>query len=761
MKKYTQIAAMLLMAVTQLTVSAYTYRVNPKVEPLQPANSKLFEKVVKVGENGETVAPGLSGKIEPVKRAATRADEKTVNLFCTLKGSTDGRYAPVAVIAIHEDAGADSDVNEADGSAILSIPAGTYDVIALFQHVEDNNDSYRSPGFALVIREDVDLSDDRSLELSADEATVQTQFSQELPDGRELLLPEVLEIDDEGNAVMNKDEDSYNVAMLFITSYLMNKDGSYLSFEGMATYRLWDGTSSERTCDILCNPVSEDWHFIQERTSMGTFDCPFSMVMATTTAKGSVDVKADDFFAIGSIPHAHTPLSEIRTGFWAVGKLVKTLVNGRQLGDTMKSDIGGPNFEFPNWYVYGPKSSSEDDLWVTPLLYSYIWDVREVVDNNMVEGCVCNPPLYFDNGAAKFAVNGGEVFDVDSNNEMVPFLTRPDNEATIFAPGHSLFSFGPEEMIAPFGDSFPFITTQNYDVSRLGMTPAPCVITDIWSVAQKGEMRFSDLVNMKIDYYFNGDKVLENVSPDRITSVYPSYVAQHPESGEWVMKMSADNHKIRLGENAELNCINNTELYFNTELSDNTPPTVRMMQMRNSDNRITERFQNAADGTLYVAAADYLFDFDMNTFTTWNEPFPAFVTVEYAPNGTDWFKPLEATEMPEMFSEYGLGHVYSVPLAAVNEESANGWFDLRVKVTDEAGNYQQQVISPAFMIAALSGTVLIGDDAREIYTEGNNIIAPENALVFTANGMPSQRTDLQPGVYIVRTPATVRKVIIR
>lgn len=761
MKKYTQIAAMLMTAVTGLTASAYTYNATPKVEPLQPVDGKMYEKVVKVHKNGETAAPGRFGKIESVKRAITRADEKSVHLFCTLKPSTDGRYAPVALIALHADTGADTEVNEEDGTASLTIPEGTYDIIALFQNVDDNVESYVSPSFAIVIREDVELTEDKTLTLSADEATVQTSFSQQLPNGDELLLPEILEFNDEGDPVMNQDKESYNVTMMFITSFLMNKDGSVLSFEGNATYRLWDGTSSERTCDFLCNPLSDDWHFIQERVSFGCFECPFYAVMATTSEQGSVTVKGNEFFSFSSIPHAHTPLSELTTGSWFVGRLMKTLVNGYQLGETMKGDIGGKDLRYPNWYVYGPQSSSADDLWITPLFYSYIWDVKEVIDNNMVEGCVCDPPLYFDNGVAKFAVNGGEVYDVESNFELVPFLTRPDNEPTIFAPGHSLFSFDADEMTTPFGSSYPFITVQSYDVSRLGMTPVPCVITDIWSMAQKGEMRFSDLVNMKIDYYLNGDKVIEEVSPSRITSVYPSYIAQHPEKGEWIMKMTADNHKINIGENTEIDCVNHTELYFNTDKDDNTPPTVRMMQMRNSNNEITERFAEAAEATLYLAAADYMFDFDMTTFSTWNVPLDVNVSVEYAPNGTESFKPLEATEMPEMFSEYGLGHVYSIPLSAVSEKSTNGWFDLRVKVTDEAGNYQQQVISPAFMVAALSGTALIGEEAPHIYTEGNNIIAPDDALVFTANGMLSQRTGLQPGVYIVRTPAAVRKVVIR
>ncbi len=762
MKKYFRTVTTLLTVAVTLTASAYTYMVPPKVEPIKIGNGKMNETVVKILENGEAVAPGQYGKVEAVKRVATRANDDMVKLTCTLEGSTDGRYMPVALIAIHEDMGADTDVNGSGSSATLEIPAGIYDVIGLFMHVQDGDDSYRSPGVALVIRENVEVTDGVELTISADEATVLTKFTQEMPNGGEVLLPEVLEFDEYGDAVMNDDEDSYNIGAMYINSSYINKDGSSLTFENMATYRLWDGTSSERLSDFLCNPLSDEWTFVQQRFSGACFDFPFYAVMSTTQNKGSVKARGYEFTSYRDLLHAHTPLADAMTESWGIGRIMKILVNGRMLGGTTyKTGMGGPELEYPNWNVYGPDSSSSDDVWVSPLFYSYMWDINEIVGNDFVQGCIADPPMYFDNGVAKFALNGGELYDVDSNYDITPYLCRPDNEPAIYAPGHPLFSYDAADMSSAFGDSYPFLTTMNYDMSVFGDTDVPCINTKVWSLAQKGETRYSDLVNMKIDYYFNGEKVLENVNPKRIYGTLSSYVNAHPETGEWKMEITNKNHRVWIGGDDELEGVNKAEIYYDTQKEDNVPPTVRMIQMRDHQDEITERFSEAKNGTVYIAAADFEYVPDFIYYDSWSIPHEVELAVEYSPYGTDWFAPLEVNEMADMFAEVGLGHVYSIPLAGATQTSPNGWFDLRVTVTDKAGNYQQQVISPAFKIVELSGVAMIGEDASQIYTEGNNIIAPENAKVFSSNGMPSHRQNLQPGVYIVRTNDTVRKVVIR
>lgn len=46
----------------------------------------------------------------------------------------------------------------------------------------------------------------------------------------------------------------------------------------------------------------------------------------------------------------------------------------------------------------------------------------------------------------------------------------------------------------------------------------------------------------------------------------------------------------------------------------------------------------------------------------------------------------------------GFGDYYSTTLSTIDNKSTNCWYDLKFELTDQAGNSQTQVISPAFKI---------------------------------------------------------------
>ena len=105
------------------------------------------------------------------------------------------------------------------------------------------------------------------------------------------------------------------------------------------------------------------------------------------------------------------------------------------------------------------------------------------------------------------------------------------------------------------------------------------------------------------------------------------------------------------------------------------------------------------------------------------------------------------TRVPEKRFLPGWGDFYTCPTAAVDRKSGNGWFDLRVTLTDARGNTQEQVVSPAFRIGSAVGAV-----------EG---------ITDSADGGPAVYYDLagrsvsslEKGVYIVRDSNGTRKVM--
>ena len=70
--------------------------------------------------------------------------------------------------------------------------------------------------------------------------------------------------------------------------------------------------------------------------------------------------------------------------------------------------------------------------------------------------------------------------------------------------------------------------------------------------------------------------------------------------------------------------------------------------------------------------------------------------------GTDEWNALEVSCNDE-WSSANFGYFYEASMGQVTEHSPNGWYDLKVTLTDEAGNLQEQTISPAFKINTLSG----------------------------------------------------------
>lgn len=694
--------------------------------------------------------------------AAKAQEGEPVDLTVCLTPSADGFYTPLAVIALHADEGADADVDPIDFSATLEIPAGTYDVIALFAAPDGGEESMRRPSYAFVIREDMEISMSTEMSISADEATVQTKFRQEMPDGSEMTFPPVTGFDDEGNPIFDEVTEDYKVTALYLFNYLVNADGSTLTFGYMTGYTLPDGTNCEASCDILCNPLSDDWTLAQSRFTMGCWDYPFFAVFSGRQTEEEMKATGSDFINYLDIPTLHTPLAD-GTGDDSKNsrRVIRVLCNGRKLGsDTFMSALGGPGQEFPKWNIFSSRSSSADPVWITPYFFSAQCDAREMVNGEFVEGYVMAAPLFFDNGVPQFALKGGECYDWDENIDTFPFLANGTGAETL-APGHPAFSYTLDQMRIPFASTAPILTTMGLDLSKVQEMPAPFALPSIWYLGSLGENRFSDWARLGIQVYFNGDLAVECTGNDKLMNGVMDYYGSNPAAGEWLYKLDNANHRAETADGATIAGGNKAEIYLNTNNADYMPPTLRMLQIRNQEGIPTNIFSKAGDATLWLAASDYEMMADFDTYEVWQEMRDATVTLEFAPYGTGWYEPLTIAEAPAMPAINSLGRIYTANLGEIARSSETGWFDLRVTVTDEAGNYQRQEISPALRIDELTGIAAVSGEREDIRVEGRDIVAPEDARVYTTAGIETRRTSLMPGVYIVSTPRSSRRVIIR
>ena len=106
-------------------------------------------------------------------------------------------------------------------------------------------------------------------------------------------------------------------------------------------------------------------------------------------------------------------------------------------------------------------------------------------------------------------------------------------------------------------------------------------------------------------------------------------------------------------------------------------------------------------------------------------------------------------EVPENYW-FTMGCFYTAPLASVSGQGLNGWFDMKIRVTDTAGNWQEQIISPAFRIddLAYSSVATVGSD---------------NAREVARYNMAGQRVDADAtGVVIIKmSDGTARKALVK
>lgn len=195
-------------------------------------------------------------------------------------------------------------------------------------------------------------------------------------------------------------------------------------------------------------------------------------------------------------------------------------------------------------------------------------------------------------------------------------------------------------------------------------------------------------------------------------------------------------------------------------------PTITSLQLRNaSTGAISNKYDKSADAEidLYAARLTMAFNPELGHAYSPIEEVSA-VKAYYAPTGSEEFTELQVANDPSLFFDPGFGHFYSGKLDAVNRQSPDGWFKLRLRVECADGAYQEQEIYPAFYIASLSAGVdqiLDSSADQAIKVCGRDIIAPESAEVYTIAGVRVPAQGLTPGIYLVRVDGKTTKVAVR
>ncbi|MBQ9822547.1 MAG: hypothetical protein IJM58_10525 [Muribaculaceae bacterium] len=209
------------------------------------------------------------------------------------------------------------------------------------------------------------------------------------------------------------------------------------------------------------------------------------------------------------------------------------------------------------------------------------------------------------------------------------------------------------------------------------------------------------------DYYstlsakYNGEEVYNGKMGMAVDSLYSAWMLQ--PRGEYELTFTNTNVAVDGIEGKNV-----TTIGFDQNSEDMNVPKLRMLQFRDVEDNVIDRFETPNNGIIMFSGGDFEmqsipFLNDYGYESTWNyeECQPMQIEVSYAPYGTDEWLPLEGVEHQSEFDDLYFGHFYQGSLAGVNTPSENGWFDLKFRLVDEAGNWQEQTLSPAFRIDAL------------------------------------------------------------
>lgn len=317
--------------------------------------------------------------------------------------------------------------------------------------------------------------------------------------------------------------------------------------------------------------------------------------------------------------------------------------------------------------------------------------------------------------------------------------------ATVY-PGNPALSWSSHEQSYVYGNSCPLLSVKSKDYNGNSTK----LLTYL---GRYGEIFETDKVTVEKSQQSNGDFIdetftQENVKVDSLKGKNLTVV-----------------HRLAKGE-------------------DITAPSVQMLRFvsrqadaaSDADAQIITDRVTATGGWLEMVAGDMQYHHDQTTASKrYYECKPiASMKISCAKHETDSWIDLTAKEIPEKYFMPGFGYFYETSLAQLNEVET--WYDLRVVLTDAAGNSQTQTISPAFflkadntgidqlrstndMICCRNGLVSVVSPSRIA------VLSLDGKIVKSCFGLELNVNGLNKGVYVIKATTTegethVKKVVI-
>lgn len=638
--------------------------------------------------NQDKMEAGNVTVLSPKSSVSTKADISVTINYAPSKGS----YILGASIYNNESGMFHKD-NTGANSVTMKVPAGTYDMFA--SYISDYSEVY------YVFREEVEITADTTITLAQSEATTPINIRTVDHTGKPLYMPVYnanYEKIDDGTA------EDYSSASFFVLkgygSVTTVLGGGYKYQNHDTDFFVSNLSSRYKLCEIREIGVGEVYWFnkyVVEDLSKAT----------TVTNDPSRFAKYDQKFE-------QTPEWKDYPEYHIPGYLMNATYGSYYLMGQQSYIPWMPTKDFTTkFYIDMPEETGEEgfNMTVKPLMGEYMEEDSW--------GDYTDYYYTFTRGQQVLGDVDGIKFVAAGYDEYGNFNAPEGEYRSQLYPGNPAFSYGLDEAEGEV------------------VMGAACPINSI-----RGDV-FVDAGTEYVDLFYNYVGRYGELRDADYYS-YDVWVEENDLEGD-VHEMVFNNENVLVdgikGKNV-------TSMRYHENAADHYAPTLQMLDFRRGG-KVTDRFETPEGAVMNFAGGDFVSHFDSyqwSGYFTWQ---PATAKAAYAPYGTDNWTELEVVEDQSKFYMPGFGQFFSASLAGVEGEEE--WFDVKVTLTDQSGNTQEQVISPAFYVKNMPtaiNDVKVGNALVKVVDGA--IVADGAVEVFTIDGRRVDSSNLSHGIYVVR-----------
>lgn len=596
-----------------------------------------------------------------------------------------------------------------DETLELDLPAGVYDFM-LVGHTEREEPEVE--GIFILVEENVNVAETQEITLNIEDATHHTRFERRGPDGNPIELEGTGEVD-------------------FMIDY-----------KGFEIYEDQVSLMTDGFQDLFINRITDNFK-VTRLDICTTHDGVLSYVEPVDFSKETIGATSEGWQS-AEVTFNPTPVN-LKVDEWAASSsknkkpyLMKysTMVEEERIGTTIT--------------VVNDAEAKINKVWSwAPEGYDNRYEFLLFPTGNTV-GTKLSCAMY--GLPFRRSLSGDSMYQVGRNfmnqNQIVNALTYTA-ESVKLTPGNPRYSGVVDNATICGG------------VPALVLLPFPNGTFEYGYIGRHGEDMEVDAADLAKEISVSSlVQFLESKSPSTINVKVDDteYVTTRGEftkfkypKGKYDVEITMDNVLI----NGGIAGSNKTVMHFDNTDGQEFPPTVTALQFRDKDDKIADEFENT-DGTLEFFAADF-------TSQTHKSPNYAYATtstiksveVSYSPSGKNEWMPMDVVEIPELYFMPGYGYCYRGNLSQVKAGSDNKWYDLKLRLADESGAYQEQILAPAFRIEKVDGS-----GVESVLSDNGQ----DEVRVYNLNGILVSKGDpsgLDAGVYIIRKGTVTRKLIVK